>query len=558
MIAVPRPWARPLSVPWLAGRAHICDVAGVSEPRDQDVYAPPAAEKASSTAAGAGDTARRAGRGGLAIAGAKLFFMVVGLAQQIALKHILGLGNYGALGRVQSIASVVYNPIIATSVQGVSRAVSGAQEADQPAAQRRVLTIHSLAIVPLAAGFLFAAPYIAEAIRAPHLTNALRIVAGVLLFYGLYTPLVGVINGRKQFGRQALLDTLAATLRTAGLLGGAYFFMRLGQGVEGALGGFVCAAALMAGIALPIAGLGKSGPGGPTVQEHIKFIVPLVLGQLALNLLFQSDLTLLGRFAADAAAATPGLDEKAADTLAGAYRAAQLFCFLPYQLLLAITFVLFPLLASAHRDGDGDAVRVYVRTGMRLALVLAGLIVSVSAGLSRPLINLVFGPDAAALGGRAMFIMALGLGAFAIFGILVTVLTSLKREVLSMVLTIVALALVVGLCFGLVRGQPFGEGMLVRTAIATGTGLVTATVLAAGAVKKTAGALVSPVTLLRVAVALGAAIAVGRSLPEPGKLMTLGYAAAVGVVYLLVLLVSREITGADGRIVARVLSRKSS
>jgi len=530
----------------------------VAEPRAKDdVCAPPAAEQAEPGGDG-DDTARRAGRGGLAIAGAKMFFMVVGLIQQIALKHILGLGDYGALGRVQSIASVVYNPIISTSVQGVSRAVSGSHEADQPATQRRVLTIHSVAIVPLAVVFFFAAPYLAAVIRAPHLANALRVVAVVLFFYGLYTPLVGVINGRKRFGWQAGLDTLAATLRTIGLLGGAYYFTRHGFGVEGALAGFVCSAAIMAGVALPLAGLGKRGSGGPTVGEHIRFVVPLVLGQLALNLLFQSDLTLLGRFAADAAAATPGLELDAADTLAGGYRAAQLFCFLPYQLLLAVTFVLFPLLASAHRDGDREAVARYVRTGVRLAVVLAGLMVSVTAGLSRPLINLVFGADAAALGGRAMFIMALGLGSFAIFGILATVLTSLKHEVVSMVLTLAALALVVGLCFALVRGQPFGEGMLVRTAIATAAGLVTATLLTAGAVKKTAGAVVAPLTVVRVAIGLAAAIAVGRYLPAPGKLMTLVYAAVVAAVYVVVLLVTRELTKADGQVVARVLGRKPS
>ena len=199
-----------------------------------------------------------------------------------------------------------------------------------------------------------------------------------------------------------------------------------------------------------------------------------------------------------------------------------------------------------------------MRTGVRLAVVLAGLMVSVTAGLSRSLINLVFGADAASLSGRAMFIMALGLGSFAIFGILATVLTSLKREVLSMVLTIVALTLVVGLCFALVRGQPFGEGMLIRTAIATAAGLLTATLLTAGAVRKTAGAVVSPATLLRVALGLGAAIAVGRYLPAPGKLMTLVYAGAVALVYVLVLLVTRELTKEDARVVARVLGRKSS
>jgi len=530
----------------------------VADPSAKDVDAPPVAEEVPGDRADADDTARKAGRGGLAIAGAKMFFMVVGLVQQIALKHILGLGDYGALGRVQSIASVVYNPIIATSVQGVSRAISGTHDADQPAAQRRVLTIHSVAIVPLAALFFFAAPYLAAAIRAPHLATALRVVAGVLFFYGLYTPLVGVINGRKRFGWQAGLDTLAATLRTVGLLGGAYYFMRHGFGVEGALAGFVCSAAIMAGVALPLAGLGRRGSGGPTVGEHLRFVLPLVLGQLALNLLFQSDLTLLGRFAADAAAAAPDLEIEAADTLAGAYRAAQLFCFLPYQLLLAVTFVLFPLLASAHRDGDREAVARYVRTGVRLAVVLAGLMVSVTAGLSRPLISLVFGADAAALGGRAMFIMALGLGSFAIFGILATVLTSLKHEVISMVLTVLALGLVVGLCFALVRGQPFGEGMLVRTAMATGVGLVTATLITAAAVKKKAGAVVAPLTLLRVGVGLVAAIAVGRYLPAPGKVMTLVYAAVVALVYVAVLLGTRELTGADGKIVARVLGRKSA
>ena len=187
------------------------------------------------------------------------------------------------------------------------------------------------------------------------------------------------------------------------------------------------------------------------VREHLRFVAPLFFGQVALNMLFQSDLQLLGLFAAEAAVAS-GRAAAEADTLAGAYRNAQLFCFLPYQLLLSVTFVLFPLLATARRDGDEEAVGRYVRTGVRLALILAGAMVSVTAGLSDELLRLVFGADSAALGGPAMPIMAVGLGAFAIFGILATVLTSLKRERASAVLTTAALLLVVGLCFGLVRG----------------------------------------------------------------------------------------------------------
>jgi stage V sporulation protein B len=510
------------------------------------------------------DQARSAGRGGIAIAAAKIYFILVGLVQQIALKHILGLQSYGALGRVQSIASVVYNPIVSTAVQGVSRTVSGAHDEERDAATRRALTIHGLGIVPVAVVFFLAAPAIAAAVNAPHLTASLRIVTGVLFLYGLYTPLVGVLNGKRRFGAQAALDALFATLRTAGLLGGAWYFAKQGAflgrasseaGVEGALAGFVTAALVILLVSLPVAGIGRPGQGGISVRAHLSFIAPLLIGQLALNMLFQSDLTLLGRFAADSAAAA-GMGVEQADTLAGAYRNAQLFCFLPYQLLLSVTFVLFPLLASAHRDGDREAIARYVRTGVRLALVLAGLMVSVTAGLSGPLLNLVFGADSAALGAEAMLVLALGLGAFAIFGILTTVLTSIQHERISAALTLAALALVVVLCFGLVRGQPFGKGMLLRTAWATGAGLVTATLLAAGAVRKHAGAVVAPRSLVRVLVALAIAATVARLLPSPGKLMTLVYAAAVGLIYLVLLVASREVGRADVAMVKNVLGRR--
>lgn len=499
------------------------------------------------------DLGRKAGRGGLLIAAAKIYFMVVGLVQQVALKHLLGLSTYGALGRVQGLASIVYNPVIATAVQGVSRAVSSAEEEAQDAAQRKALAIHAGLAVPLAALFALGAPWLAEAVRAPHLTTPLRIVSLVLLFYGLYTPLVGVLNGKRRFGAQAGLDVCAATLRTVGLLGGGFLMARRGLGVEGALGGFAAAAALMVGIALPLSRLGRPG-GGPSTRAHLAFIAPLFGGQFALNLLFQSDLQLLGRFAADAAV-RQGQAVTAADTLAGAYRNAQLFCFLPYQLLLSVTFVLFPLLAAAHRDRDDAAVAGYVRTGVRLSLIIAGAMVSVTAGLPRALLTLVFGADSANLGSGAMHVMAVGLGAFAVFGILVTVLTSLGRERISALLTVVALALVVALCAALLWHQPFGPDLLMRTAIATAAGLFLATIAAAIAVKQTAGAVVSLVTVLRVLLAVAVAAAVAHMLPAASKLFTPLYAIAVASIYAVVLVATRELGRDDAKLITRVLGR---
>ncbi len=502
-----------------------------------------------------GVTARQAGRGGLAIAAAKLYFIAVGLVQQVALGKILGLEDYGALSRVQSAASMAYNPIVTTGVQGVSRAVSGASEADRPAATRRALVTQAGGVVPVAIAFFVAAPWISGAMNAPHLTLALRIVSGVLFFYGLYTPLVGVLNGEKRFLAQAGIDALFATLRTLALLGGAYFFAKRDLGVEGALGAFVVAAGLILLVALPLAGTGSRGTGGPTARQHLAFVAPLLFGQIALNLLMQSDLQLLGRFAADAAVAT-GLSAREADKLTGAYRAAQLFCFLPYQLLLSVTFVLFPLLASAAREGDREAVGRYVATGVRLALVLGGLIVSVSAAIPERLLTLVFTREFADLGGRAMFVLALGLGAFAIFGILASVLTSLGRERESAALTVAALALVVALSFTLVRGQPFGKDMLTRTALAATLALTLAAVLAASAVRRAAGQVVARRTLLTVALSMVAAILVGRSVDAAAgasRFMAIPLAGAVALAYLAMLALTGELGPKDWRLARGVV-----
>jgi stage V sporulation protein B len=488
---------------------------------------------------------RAAGRGGLAVAFAKVYFIAVGLVQQIALPRLLGLDGYGALASVLSIAGITYNPVTTTSIQSVSRAVSQATPETLPGTIRRVFYVHALFAVLLAIGFFLAAPFIADSIGASHVVTPLRILSAVMLLYGLYTPLIGVLNGQRRFVSQASLDVIAATLRTTGLIFGAFLFSRrMGVGVEGAAAGFASTAVLILAVALMIVGVGKRGPAALSVREHVLYALPVLLGQILFNLLLQADLTLLRRFASEAALAQ-GLPETAADPLIGAYRATQLFSFLPYQLLIAVTFILFPMLATAARDRDALAVARYVRTGVRLALVLAGVMVSVTAGLSDRLLYLVFGAEAAKLGGHSLVLLALGFGCFAIFGILTTVLNSLKHERESALVTFVAVSLVALLCYLRVRGAPFGEDLLVLTAEATATGLLVATLSAAFFVYRAAGSVAPPLALVRVLCAVAGATLLGRFLPHAGKILTPVYAVLVAVVYVFILLVTRELGAQD-------------
>jgi stage V sporulation protein B len=501
------------------------------------------------------EVARTAGRGGLAIATAKAYFMVVGLVQQIALPRVLGLDGYGALSSVLSVASIAYNPIVSTSIQGVSRVVAQAPDGQRAEATRGALRIHALLALPMAVLFFILAAPICRAMGAEHVTGPMQLMSAVLFFYGLYTPLIGVLNGQKRFTWQAGLDMLYGTMRTLALIGGGWLLAKSGRGVEGASLGFVGASFVIVFVALSLVGIGKRGAGGPSFGQHMLFIAPLLVGQAVLNLLLQADLTLLRRFASESARAA-GLSPEAADPLVGAYRATQLFSFLPYQLLIAVTFILFPMLATAYRDRDHAAVTRYVASGVRLALIAMGLMVSVTSGLSEPLMRLVFPAEAAHLGARSMQVLTLGFGAFAVFGIFTTVLNSLKRERASALITGLAFALVVVLCFFRVRGSAFGPDLLMRTALATTTGIVAATIAAGFLVWKTAGAVVSPLSVVRVLISMGVAITLGRFLPPGGKIMAIAYSVVVAGTYVVLLLVTRELGKNDLQNVKNVISRR--
>jgi stage V sporulation protein B len=503
------------------------------------------------------DSTRSTGRGGLAVAGAKIYFILLGLVQQIALPRVLGLDGYGALSRVLSIASITYNPITTMSIQAVSRTVVQTPPEELRATVRRVLTWHALFGLALASLFAVLAPLIADLAGAGHVETPLRILAAILFVYSLYTPLIGIANGQKRFLLQAGFDVVSATLRTLGLVVGAYVARRMSQsGPAGSAIGFVLSAIVVLVIAATAIGTGRAGESRLSFSRYLGLAVPLLLGQALLNLLFQADLTLLGRFASEAAL-DAGAPLARADALVGAYRATQLFSFLPYQILIAITFILFPMLAAAAKANDPDAIARYVRMGMRLSLLIAGAMVSVTLGLAPRLLELLFGDEAAALGGRALSLLSLGFGAFAIFGILTTVLNSLGRERESLQVTAFALCIVAVLCITRAHGAALSEELLWLTAQATTTGLLAGTLIAAHRVKRAAGALVAPLTLVRTLLALGASALVGRTLFPAGKLMTLVAAALIPCVYLGLLVLMRELGRADLDIVRRVTRPRS-
>jgi stage V sporulation protein B len=491
------------------------------------------------------------------VLGAKLFFLVTGFAQQPLVRLAVGLSDFGALAQALAVSYVVDNVIISSATQGVSRAVAEAR-GEEPRALRAALRVHvplALLVGAVAAG---AAPLYAAFEHAPDVVAPLLVMAGVALLYGLYGPLIGCLNGSNRFGRQALLDVTFATLRTVGLVGFGYWFHRRGlSGVLGTCVGWVWASALIVPLAAWSTGLGrrldagKPRPQGvPTSRAYLRVLGPIAGAQLCINLLMQVDLALLGRFLSDAgAAAAGGLDGDAQRALVkqwvGIYRECQTFAFLPYQLLFSITLVLFPMLARARAEGDTAAVREYVARGSRLAAIFCGLLVGVVVAMPASMLSFAYPVADAMKGADVLRFMALAQAAFAMLGIATTILTSTGREGLAALLTLGAVVAVGGACALLVPNAAFGHDQLVRSAQAAGMGLAATLVVGGLLVKRATGAFVPAATAIRCLVAVGACVAVGLVAPRFSRLLTPVVAAAAGVAYLLVLLVTGEIGKRD-------------
>jgi O-antigen/teichoic acid export membrane protein len=247
---------------------------------------------------------------------------------------------------------------------------------------------------------------------------------------------------------------------------------------------------------------------------------------LLLNLLLWVGLFLLKRY-------TEGRGE-----LAGYYGAAQTLAVLSYQAIIAIIFVIFPLVSRATFEGQVEAARAYVRKAMRYALVLAGAFAAVLCALPGPVLRVPY-PREFGVGAGALRALALGFVAFDVLAVAGAILNGAGRTgaaIISVGVTLVVA--LVGNVF-LLPGAADPLGMAARvTAASMVIGLLASGIL----LKRTFGVGLPPATLARVALALGAGMAAGAILPVGGRILTLLECGVVEVLFVGILLLTRELT----------------
>jgi len=467
-------------------------------------------------------------RGALAIGAAKGWFLIAGLGLNVVLPAAIGQASFGGFKRAQAFVNVVNNVIVVGSIQAVSRAVAGAPEESRPATLRHALAIHALIGLVLGVLFLAAVPLMVAHQHAPHLRGPLRTMGFILIAYGVYAPLVGGLNGVRAFGKQAALDATYSTLRVTLTCGIGWFFLTrgLGDGALGASVGFLATALVIVPIALAVTPVRGGERSTLVTRDHLAFLVGLLAMQAFQSLLLQVDIVVLGR-AATLRLVSLGYAESiaraGADRLAGLYAQAQAFGLVPYQILLTASYVLFPAIAAARARGDVDAIRADVAKGGVATLVVAGLLAAGVAGAPASIMRLAFGRgggDAFLVsdGAPILRLLALAHASTAVATVGATLVAASGRGKLAATFAfVVAVLAATGASLGARLAPDPGVSLGIWTAGGLFVGIFAGAVVVAIGVRQTLGSFVRPLTLLRVLVALVAALLVGDRVPIPAS-----------------------------------------
>ena len=204
----------------------------------------------------------------------------------------------------------------------------------------------------------------------------------------------------------------------------------------------------------------------------------------------------------------------AADGQVGYYRAVQNLARLSYQAIIAVTFVIFPLVSRTTFVNDKGATRQYIQTTARYSLIAAAAIAVVFAANPQELLDIPYRSDYAYFGAPALIALAIGNVAFALFAIAGAILNGAGLTRLAIISAAVTLAIAVGAnSLAIPRFAP-GRDVLLAASIATASAMVVGAIVSGELIRRHLGVFLPIWTLVRVCFA-GVGEHSGQSVDRP-------------------------------------------
>lgn len=509
---------------------------------------------------------KNTGLGVMYITFAKLWFMMMGWALVFVLPRLFnwaaggdadaGKAMYGMYGLVFTGVSFVNNGIVTGTIQSVSK-FTAEDESTAASVRTQALKIMGVAGLTIASGYALLSGVISThwfETSDDSLARYMQLSAVIILAYACYSVFIGTLNGQRQFRSQALFDIVYTTSKTALIVG----FVVAGFEVLGAVMGFV-SAAIFISFAAYLKTRNTPGTAPFDGKKFISFAWVIITYTFVLNLVMMVDIYILSGFV-PRLAREAGFEGAAVQEVmkiqAGQYKAVQQLAFIPYQAVIAIAFVVFPLVSKVAKEAEIDVARRYISKALRFTLILIVGLASVFCGVADGAMDLVF-PDGYEMAAPALRILSVGIVAFGLLVISNTVLNAAGKKWYAITTVLVGLVCVLGLdTFFLSFAHAPDEQVLQLTATGTALGMFTSLAVSLFFVYRLFRASIPMYTLLRVVAASGTAIGIVQYVPGTGAVVTLARCIAVLIVYFGILAATREFTAEDMGQLKQIVKRR--
>jgi stage V sporulation protein B len=380
--------------------------------------------------ASADSLATIAGRGAIYITAAKIWFIVSGYGIAVTLTYLLSAEKYGLYRVVINTVSIINAVIVTGTYQTVSKYVS--QEPEKADSIKwKALGLQAYVGGAATLGFFLLAPVIASLLNDSRLTGWLRLASLITLSYSFYSVYTGYFNGKKNFLVQSGLDITYSTLKLVFIVSLAW----LGFGVTGSVGGFALAAASVLAISAIVA-RGGDRKGDANVAQLFRFQSYLLLFTFVLTLLQRVDLILIK------ALSSP--DATLASENAGYYSAAMDVANITYQVIVSVTFVIFPLVSQSTFADDRARTQSYISNTLRYTLMIMALTATLFSSCASGVLRVIY-REAYQAGSSALRIVAFGMLFFGMLYVVTTIISASGQPRTSLLLGVITLVLSAGL-----------------------------------------------------------------------------------------------------------------
>ncbi len=309
-----------------------------------------------------------AAKGAFYLSISSIFILISGYASNIWLGRNLGPEAYGIYGVVISLTVFVNTLQISGITQAASKFVSEGKS-DPNSILKTALLLQTVLTLVLTSIFFVFAEFIASLLGDLSLVPFIKLSSFIFPLYGFYALFSDYYNGLHYFREQAIMNILYSLFKAIAIIVLAYLFH-----IQGAIIGFIIAPfiALVIGFRVPTT---KSNMFPP--MRLIKYALPLVGFALLLMTLQSMDLFLI-----------KVLSSKSEDP--GFYTANQNIARIPFFALNAFSVVIFPSISMNESMKLHEQSRKLIHSSLRMIMLVLIPITFLISATSGQILELLF------------------------------------------------------------------------------------------------------------------------------------------------------------------------